>query len=61
MALEQCPCCERPFKELEDFPRVYVASATTIKSEDVPAELPHWWEESLLIEPKKSCHPAAVK
>jgi hypothetical protein len=67
MTLEQCPACERPFRAIQDFPRLYVASVTSITPEEVPAELPRWWGDiKLTKEPtthmfKKQISPEVVE
>lgn len=45
---DSCPTCERKFKELRDYPRVFIASVSAITSDEVPAEIPHWYKEDLL-------------
>ena len=47
-----CPACEREFKEIQDYPKVFVASVSIRTPDDVPAEIPHWWKEDLLEAPK---------
>ena len=47
-----CPACEREFKEIQDYPKVFVALVSVVTPDDVPAEIPHWWKEDLLAAPK---------
>ena len=46
-----CPACEREFKEIQDYPKVFVASVSVVTPDDVPAELPAWDREDLLEVP----------
>ena len=47
MTIECCPTCERDFKTIKDYPKVYVASVSTITAEEVPTALPSWRDEKL--------------
>lgn len=47
-----CPSCERDFKEIGDYPKVLIASVSVIKPDDVPAELPHWYQAPVFEKPK---------
>lgn len=42
MRLEYCPMCERPFKRIQDYPLIYVASVTTLTPPEIPSRIPHW-------------------
>lgn len=48
-----CPACEREFKEIQDYPKVFIASISVVTPDDVPAELPDWHSEDLLEAPKE--------
>lgn len=49
-----CPTCEREFKELRDYPRVFIASVSVITPDEVPAEIPNnLYREDLLEAPNE--------
>lgn len=48
-----CPACEREFKEINDYPKVFIASVSVVTPSDVPAEIPNWYREDLLAAPKE--------
>jgi len=62
--LHICPACEREFKEIQDYPKVFIASVSVVTPDDVPAEIPHWRKEDLLEAPKdgwkRECVPSEV-
>lgn len=45
-----CPTCEREFKKITDYPKVFIASVSVITPADVPAEITYWGKEDLLVE-----------
>lgn len=48
-----CPACEREFKEIQDYPKVFVASVSIVTPDDVPSKIPAWYREDLLEAPKE--------
>lgn len=48
-----CPSCEREFKRITDYPRVYVSSVSIATPDILPAAIPAWHREDLLEAPKE--------